>query len=92
MFILLVLKETPMINFINKFINQITYIKNQPLSTTLLHASIITTFIVSINSTSTYLESNPYNSNIKGILALYVILWLLFVVYLFLIGRAYYLS
>ena len=89
MFFLLVLKET---NFINKFINLITYIYNQPKTTTLLHASIILTFIVSINSTSTYLESNPYNSNIKGILALYVILWLLFVVYLFLIGRAYYLS
>lgn len=86
MFILLLVKET---SIINKLIN---IIFNQPLSTTLLHLSIITTFILSINSTSTYLESNPYNSNIKGIWALYVILWLLFIAYLFLIGRAYYLS
>ena len=86
MFILLLVKET---STINKLIN---IIFNQPLSTTLLHVSIITTFILSINSTSTYLESNPYNSNIKGIWALYVILWLLFIAYLFLIGRAYFLS
>jgi hypothetical protein len=86
MFILLLVKET---STINKLIN---IIFNQPLSTTLLHISIITTFILSISSTSTYLESNPYNSNIKGIWALYVILWLLFIAYLFLIGRAYFLS
>jgi len=86
MFILLLVKET---SIINKLIN---IIFNQPLSTTLLHVSMITTFILSISSTSTYLESNPYNSNIKGIWALYVILWLLFIAYLFLIGRAYFLS
>lgn len=86
MFILLLVKET---STINKLIN---IIFNQPLSTTLLHLSIITTFILSINSTSIYLESNPYNSNIKGIWTLYVILWLLFIAYLFLIGRAYFLS
>ena len=89
MFLLLLLKET---SYIKKFIDMIMYIFNQPLSTTLLHVSIITTFILSISSTSIYLESDPYNINIKGIWALYVILWLLFIAYLFLIGRAYYLS
>jgi len=92
MLILLVFKETStMTTFINKFINIVI---NQSLSTTLLHLSIITTFIISIYFTSIYLESNTYNSNsnIGGIWTLYIILWLLFIAYLVLIGRAYYLS
>jgi hypothetical protein len=88
MLFLLLFKETSPINIL---INMIMYIFNQPLSIKLLHASIITTFIVSIYFTSIYLESNPYNSNINSIWALYIILLLLFIAYLVLIGRGYYL-
>ena len=93
MFILLFLKETPsMKNFINKFINLITYIYNQPLSTTLLHASIILTFIVSISFTSTYISKKPDYSNIGGIWILNIILCILCLCYFILIGQKYYLS
>ena len=89
MFILLLLKET----FIGKkIINLIIYIFNQPLSTKFLHASIITTFIISIYFTSIYLESQPSNSDIIGIWILNIILSILFLGYLGFIGRGYYLS
>jgi len=77
MFILLFLKETQLgANFIN-----------QPLSTILLHASIITTFIISIYYTSIYLESKSFNSNINSIWALEIILYLLCLAYLIFIVR-----
>jgi hypothetical protein len=84
MLILLLSKET---SLVAKLISQ-------PLSTILLHVSIIITFIISIYFTTVYLESNTYNSNsnIGGIWTLYIILCLLFIAYLVLIGRAYYLS
>jgi hypothetical protein len=77
MFILLLLKETEYMR------NIIMYIFKQPLSTTLLHASIIITFLVSISYTTTYLKSNSYKSDIGGIWSLYIILWLLFTPYLY---------
>lgn len=87
MFILLVIKET----FVGtKVINALMYIFNQPLSTILLHVSIITTFIVSIYFTSIYLESKPFNSNLGGIQALDIILSLFFICYLVLMGWNYY--
>ena len=86
MLILLVIKET----FVGRIvINALMYMLNQPLSAILLHASIITTFIVSIYFTSIYLESNGYKQN-GGILALDIILWLLFIAYLVLMGWNYY--
>ena len=75
MFILLLFKETEYMR------NNIMYIFKQPLSTTLLHASIIITFLVSISYTTTYLKSNNYKSDI--IWSLYIILWLLFTPYLY---------
>jgi len=93
MFLLLLLKETTYMKlFINKFIDMITYIYKQPLSTTLLHASIIITFIVSISFTSTYINKKPDYSNIGGIWALDIILSLLFLLYFIWVGRKYYLS
>lgn len=93
MFILLFLKETPsMKNFINKFLIMMRYIYDQPLSTKLLHASIILTFIVSISFTSTYINKKPDYSNIGGIWALDIILSLLCLCYFILIGQKYYLS
>lgn len=89
MFIFLLIKEMPLGT---KIINMITYIYNQPLSSKFLHVSIITTFIVSIYFTSTYLESKPNNSDINSIWALDIILSILFLGYLVLIGRGYYLS
>jgi hypothetical protein len=81
MFILLLIKET---SLGAKVINALMYIFNQPLSTILLHASIITTFIVSIYFTTIYLESNGYKQN-GGILALDIFLWLLLIIYGFII-------
>ena len=93
MSVLLFFKEnTYMKLFINKFIDMIMYIYNQPLSTTLLHVSIIITFIVSISFTSTYINKKPDYSNIGGIWALDIILSLLFLFYIILVGRKYYLS
>lgn len=93
MFLLLLLKETTYMKlFINKFIDMITYIYKQPLSTTLLHASIIITFIVSISFTSTYINKKPDYSNIGGIWALVIILSLLFLFYIIFVGQNYYLS
>ena len=65
---------------------------NQPLSTTLLHASIILTFIVSISFTSTYISKKPDYSNIGGIWILNIILCILCLCYFILIGQKYYLS
>ena len=87
MFILLIIKET---SLGAKFINMLTYMLNQSLSTKLLHVSIITTFIVSIYFTSIYLESKSFNTNINGIWALDMILSLLFFCYLVLMGWNYY--
>jgi hypothetical protein len=81
MFILLLIKET---SLGAKVINALMYMLNQPLSTILLHASIITTFIVSIYFTTIYLESNGYKQN-GGILALDIFLWLLLIIYGFII-------
>jgi hypothetical protein len=93
MFILLVLKEKQsMTNFINKFLNMMRYIYDQPLSTKLLHASIILTFIVSISFTSTYISKKPDYSNIGGIWILNIILCILCLCYFILIGQKYYLS
>ena len=89
MFILLIIKET---SLGAKFINMLTYMLNQSLSTKLLHVSIITTFIVSIYFTSIYLESKSFNTNINGIWALDMILSLLFFCYLVLMGWNYYKS
>ena len=82
MFILLLIKET---SLGAKVINMIMYIFNQPLSTILLHASIITTLIVSIYFTTIYLESNGINKQTGGILALDIFLWLLLIIYGFII-------
>lgn len=87
MFILLLIKET---SLGAKFINMLMYMLKQPLSTKLLHVSIITTFIVSIYFTSIYLESQSFNTNINGIWALDMILSLLFFCYLVLMGWNYY--
>ena len=80
MFILLVVKET---SLGEKVINALMYMLNQPLSI-LLHASIITTFIVSIYFTTIYLESNGYKQN-GGILTLDIFLWILLIIYGFII-------
>jgi len=85
MLILLLSKET----FVRtKVINAIRYIFNQPLSTILLHVSIITTFIVSIYFTTIYLESNDYKQNV-GILILNIFLWILLLIYLTIIIYSY---
>jgi hypothetical protein len=81
MFILLLIKET---SLGAKVINALMYMLNQPLSAILLHASIITTFIVSIYFTTIYLESNGYKQN-GGILALDIFLWILLIIYGFII-------
>jgi hypothetical protein len=83
MIFLLFSKETlpSVTNFINKFINDIMYIFNQPLSTILLHLSIITTFGVSIYFTFMYWSTD----NIK-IKVLNGILLSLFIFYFVLIG------
>jgi hypothetical protein len=89
MLILLVIKETPPGKpLVNMIINMIMYIFNQPLSTILLHASIITTFIVSIYFTTKYLESNGYKQN-GGILALDIFLCILLIIYLPIIIYSY---
>ena len=85
MFILLVVKET---SLGEKVINALMYMLNQPLSTILLHASIITTFIVSIYFTTIYLESNGYKQN-GGILTLDIFLWILLIIYLTIIIYSY---
>ena len=84
MFILLVVKET---SLGAKVINALMYMLNQPLSI-LLHASIITTFIVSIYFTTIYLESNGYKQN-GGILTLDIFLWILLIIYLTIIIYSY---
>lgn len=85
MFILLLIKET----FVGaKIINALTYMLNQPLSAILLHASIITTLIVSIYFTTIYLESNGYKQN-GGILTLEIFLWILLIIYLTIIIYSY---
>lgn len=84
MLILLFFKDT----FVGtNVINMITYMSNQPLSI-LLHASIITTFIVSIYFTTIYLESNGYKQN-GGILTLDIFLWILLIIYLTIIIYSY---
>jgi len=85
MFILLLIKET---SLGAKVINALMYIFNQPLSTILLHASIITTLIVSIYFTTIYLESNDYKQN-GGILTLEIFLWILLIIYLTIIIYSY---
>jgi hypothetical protein len=85
MFILLLVKET---SLGAKVINALMYIFNQPLSTILLHASIITTLIVSIYFTTIYLESNGYKQN-GGILTLEIFLWILLIIYLTIIIYSY---
>jgi len=85
MFILLLVKET---SLGAKIINMLTYMLNQPLSSILLHASIITTLIVSIYFTSIYLESNGYKQN-GGILTLEIFLWILLIIYLTIIIYSY---
>jgi hypothetical protein len=85
MFILLLIKET----FVGKeVINALTYMLNQSLSTILLHASIITTLIISIYFTTIYLESNGYKQN-GGILTLEIFLWILLIIYLTIIIYSY---
>jgi hypothetical protein len=86
MFILLLVKET---SLGTKVINVLMYMLNQPLSAILLHASIITTLIVSIYFTTIYLESNRYNKQNGGILTLDIFLWILFVIYLTIIIYSY---
>jgi hypothetical protein len=90
MFILLLIKET---SLGAKVINALMYIFNQPLSTILLHASIITTLIVSIYFTTKYLESNALNGINKqivvGILVLNIFLWILLIIYLPIIIYSY---
>ena len=83
MFLLLAFKEIPIGTPV---VNMIMYIFNQPFSTILLHASIITTYIISTYYTSIYLESNTNNI----ILAWNILLSVLFIGYLFLIGRGYF--
>jgi len=90
MLILLFLKDT----FVGtSVINMITYMSNQPWSTILLNASIITTFIVSIYFTTKYLESNSLNGinkqNAVGILVLNIFLWILLIIYLLIIIYSY---
>jgi hypothetical protein len=90
MFILLLIKETPPGRpLVNMIINMIMYIFNQPLSAILLHASIITTLIVSIYFTTIYLESNGINKQTGGILALEIFLWILLIIYLTIIIYSY---
>ena len=85
MFILLLIKET---SLGAKVINALMYMLNQPLSTILLHASIITTLIISIYFTTIYLESNGYKQN-GGILTLEIFLWILLIIYLTIIIYSY---
>jgi len=61
---------------------------SQPLSTILLHVSIIITLIVSIYFTTVYLESNGYSQN-GGILTLEIFLWILLLIYLTIIIYSY---
>ena len=90
MFILLLIKETPPGRpLVNMIINMIMYIKNQPWSAILLHASIITTLIVSIYFTTIYLESNGINKQTGGILTLEIFLWILLIIYLPIIIYSY---
>jgi hypothetical protein len=86
MFILLVFKET---SLGTSLVNMIMYIFNQPFSAILLHASIITTLIVSIYFTTIYLESNGINKQTGGILALEIFLWILLIIYLTIIIYSY---
>jgi hypothetical protein len=86
MFILLLIKET---SLGTSLVNMIMYIFNQPLSAILLHASIITTLIVSIYFTTIYLESNGINKQTGGILALEIFLWILLIIYLTIIIYSY---
>jgi hypothetical protein len=86
MFILLLIKET---SLGAKVINALMYMLNQPLSAILLHASIITTLIVSIYFTTIYLESNRFNKQNGGILTLDIFLWILFFIYLTIIIYSY---
>jgi hypothetical protein len=86
MFILLVFKET---SLGTSLVNMIMYIFNQPLSAILLHASIITTLIVSIYFTTIYLESNGINKQTGGILTLDIFLWILLIIYLTIIIYSY---
>ena len=86
MLVLLFFKETqPMINFINKFIKLIMYIFNQPLSTKLLHAAIITTFILSIYFTGGLYRGEPdadtYILTLDVILSVLFIGYLIFIIY-----------
>ena len=85
MFILLLIKET---SLGAKVINALMYMLNQPLSAILLHASIITTLIISIYFTTIYLESNGYKQN-GGILTLEIFLWILLIIYLTIIIYSY---
>ena len=85
MLILLLGKE---LSIVEKLINAIIYMVKQPLSTILLHLSIIITLIVSIYFTTIYLESNGYNQN-GGILTLEIFLWILLLIYLTIIIYSY---
>ena len=87
MFLLLMFKET---SPIAKFINIITYVISQPLSTIMLHTLIVATFILSIYYVTSYVYSGRVNQNIKGIQTIQVSLWLLFVCYLLYILYSYY--
>jgi hypothetical protein len=86
MFLLLLFKDTFIVKGI---IHMVMYIKKQPWSAILLHATIITTFIASIYSTSMYLESEAYNSNLLGIQILTTVLSAIFLVYLVSIFKAF---
>jgi hypothetical protein len=85
MLILLLGKE---LSPVEKLINALIYIFSQPLSTILLHVSIIITLIVSIYFTTIYLESNDYKQNV-GILILNILLWILLIIYLTIIIYSY---
>ena len=87
MFFILMFKET---SPIAKFINMITYLISQPLSTIMLHILIVATFILSIYYITSYVYSGSINQNIKGIQTIQVSLWLLFVCYLLYILYSYY--
>ena len=81
MFLLLAFKE---ISLVTQLVKMIMYMFDQPFSAILLHASIITTLIVSIYFTTIYLESNGYKQN-GGILTLDIFLWILLIIYGFII-------
>ena len=87
MFFLLMFKKT---SPIAKFINMMTYLISQPLSTIMLHTLIVATFILSIYYITSYVYSGSINQNIKGIQTIQVSLWLLFVCYLLYILYSYY--